>query len=154
MFCGFFGGTNGKESACSAKDPGSIPGLGRSPGEGNGNPLQYSCLENSMDGGSWRLHSMGSQRVGHDRLTSLASDLYQLQTKHKCIGMSSTLIPYYVDHFSFFHLLIWALLSSHSSGIIPFLSWQPSISIPSPWFHHLCGFVFPRRSCKWKYVTF
>ena len=44
----------GKESACSAGDPGSIPGLGRSSGEGNGYPLQYSCLENSMDRGSWR----------------------------------------------------------------------------------------------------
>ena len=46
---GFPGGSNGKGSACSAGDPGLIPGLGRSPGEGNGNPLQYSCLENSMD---------------------------------------------------------------------------------------------------------
>ena len=43
----------GKESACSAGDPGSIPGLGRSPGEGNGNPLQYPCLENLMDRGTW-----------------------------------------------------------------------------------------------------
>ena len=42
-----------KEIACNAGDPGSIPGLGRSPGEGNGNPLQYSCLENSMDRGAW-----------------------------------------------------------------------------------------------------
>ena len=40
-------------SACNAGDRGSIPGLGRSPGEGNGNPLQYSCLENPMDGGAW-----------------------------------------------------------------------------------------------------
>ena len=40
-------------SACSAGDLGSIPGSGRSPGEGNGNPLQYSCLENPMDGGAW-----------------------------------------------------------------------------------------------------
>ena len=45
--------THGKASVCNAGDPGSIPGLGRSPGEGNGNPLQYSCLENSMDGGAW-----------------------------------------------------------------------------------------------------
>ena len=44
----------GKESACSAGEPGLIPGLGRSPGEGNGNPLQYSCLENLMDRGVWR----------------------------------------------------------------------------------------------------
>ena len=43
----------GKESACNAGDPGSIPASGRSPGEGNGNPLQYSCLENSMDRGAW-----------------------------------------------------------------------------------------------------
>ena len=45
----FPGGSDGKASACNAGDPGSIPGYGRSPGEGNGNPLQYSCLENSMD---------------------------------------------------------------------------------------------------------
>ena len=46
-------GSNGKESACNAEDPGAIPGLGRSPGEGNGNPLQYSSLENPMDRGTW-----------------------------------------------------------------------------------------------------
>ena len=47
------GGSDGKASAYSVGDPGSIPGPGRSPGEGNGNPLQYSCLENPMDGGAW-----------------------------------------------------------------------------------------------------
>ena len=46
------GVSEGKESACSPGDPGLIPGLGRSPGEGNGNSLQYSCLENSMDRGA------------------------------------------------------------------------------------------------------
>ena len=51
---GFPGGSDDKASACNAGDPGLIPGLGRSPGEGNGNPLQYSCLENSMDGGAWQ----------------------------------------------------------------------------------------------------
>ena len=50
---GFCGGSDGKVSACNAGDPGSIPGSGRSPGEGNGNPLQYSGLENSMDWGAW-----------------------------------------------------------------------------------------------------
>ena len=50
---GFPGGSDGKESVCSVGDLGSIPGLGRSPGEGNGNLLQYSCLENSMDGRTW-----------------------------------------------------------------------------------------------------
>ena len=50
---GFPGGSEVKASACNAGDLGSIPGSGRSPGEENGNPLQYSCLENSMDGGAW-----------------------------------------------------------------------------------------------------
>ena len=50
----FPGGSDGKESACNSGVLGSIPGLGRSPGEGNGYPLQYSCLENSMDRGTWR----------------------------------------------------------------------------------------------------
>ena len=60
-FVGFPGGSDGKATACNAGDPASIPGLGRSPGEGNDNPLQYSCLENSMDGGAGGLQSVGSQ---------------------------------------------------------------------------------------------
>ena len=55
MYTIFSGGSEVKASASNVGDPGSIPGSGRSPGEGNGNPLQYSCLEN-----------LGSQRVGHD----------------------------------------------------------------------------------------
>jgi len=50
---GFPGGSDGKESTCNAEDVGSIPGLGRSLGEGNGNPLQCSCLENPMDRAAW-----------------------------------------------------------------------------------------------------
>ena len=50
---GFPGGLDGKASACNAGDSGLIAGSGKSPGEGNGNPLQYSCLENTMDGGAW-----------------------------------------------------------------------------------------------------
>ena len=63
---GFPGGSDDKESAYKAEDPGLIPGLGRSPGEENGNPLQYSCLENPMDREAWRATVHGSQRVGHD----------------------------------------------------------------------------------------
>ena len=54
LFRGFACSSVGKESACSAGDPGSIPGLGRSPGVGHGNSLQYSCLENPTDRGAWR----------------------------------------------------------------------------------------------------
>ena len=53
-YMGFPHSSVGKESVCNAGDPGLIPGLGRSPGEGNGNPLQYSCLENPMDRGAWQ----------------------------------------------------------------------------------------------------
>ena len=52
LFIGFPSGSDGKASACNVEDPGLIPGLGRSPGEGNGNPLQHSCLENPMEGGA------------------------------------------------------------------------------------------------------
>ena len=60
------GASDGKESACNVGDMALIPGLGKSPGEGNDSPPQYSCLESSMDRGAWRLQSMGLQRVGHD----------------------------------------------------------------------------------------
>ena len=52
---GFPGGSDSKASACNAGDPGSLPGSGRSPEERNGNPLQYSCLGNTMDRGSWQV---------------------------------------------------------------------------------------------------
>ena len=51
---GFLHSSVGKETACNAGDPGLIPALGRSPAEGNGNPLQYSCLENPMERGAWK----------------------------------------------------------------------------------------------------
>ena len=54
-----------KRLACNAEDPGSIPGLGRNPGGGNSNPLQYSCLENSMDRGAWQATVHGVTRVRH-----------------------------------------------------------------------------------------
>ena len=62
---GFPGGSNSKQSACNAGDLGSIPGLGKSPGEGNGYPLQYSCLENSMDRGAWQatVHEVTKNRT-------------------------------------------------------------------------------------------
>ena len=62
----FLGGSDGKESAFSAGEPGSIPGSGISPGEGNGNPLQYSCLRIPWIETPGKPWSMGSQRVGHN----------------------------------------------------------------------------------------
>ena len=61
---------DGKESACKAGDLGSIPGLGGSPGEGNGNPLQYSCLENAMDRGAWWATVHGVAELGTTEPTS------------------------------------------------------------------------------------
>ena len=62
---GFLCSSVGKESACGAEDLGSIPELGRSPGEGNGNPLQYLCLENLMDRGAWwaAVHGVAKSRA-------------------------------------------------------------------------------------------
>ena len=66
VFKGFPGGAEVKASACNVEDLGSSPGWERSPGEGNGNPLQYSCLENPMDGEAWWATVHGLQTVGHD----------------------------------------------------------------------------------------
>ena len=62
---GFPGGSDGKASAYNAGDLGSIPGSGRSPGKGNGNPLQHSCPENPMDGGAWSatVHGVAKSRT-------------------------------------------------------------------------------------------
>ena len=63
---GFLGGTDSKESVCNMGDQGSIPGSGRSPGEGNGNPLWYSCLKNPMDRGAWQatVHGVAKRWTG------------------------------------------------------------------------------------------
>ena len=71
---GFPGGSAGKESACNAGDLGSIPRWGRCPGEGNGYPLQYSCLENSMDRGAWwaTVHGVAKSWTGLNDCLSLS----------------------------------------------------------------------------------
>ena len=66
---GFPRSSVGKESACNARDLGLIPGLGRSPGEGNSKPLQYSCLKNPVDRGAWQATVHGVARVGQDLVT-------------------------------------------------------------------------------------
>ena len=70
MTWGFPGDSDGKESACKARDQSSIPGSGSSPGEGNGNTFHYSCLENPTEKGAWQATVCGSQRIGHDQTTN------------------------------------------------------------------------------------
>ena len=75
---GFPGSSNGKESACNVGDLGSIPGLGRSPGEGNGNPLQYSCLGNLMDRGAWWGYSpWGCKELDMTEQLSLFKNIFE-----------------------------------------------------------------------------
>ena len=73
-------GSDGKASAYNAGDLGSIPGLGRFPGEGNGNPLQYSCLENPMDGGAWcrplTVHGVTKSRARLSDFTFMHKEVY------------------------------------------------------------------------------
>ena len=78
-------GSDGKEPTCNAGDLGLIPGLGRSPGEGNGNPLQYSHLGNSTDGGAWWATVHGSQRVGRGWATK---HTHMCICMHVCVCLS------------------------------------------------------------------
>ena len=79
-FFGFPGGSEDKASACNAGDPGLIPGSGRSPGEGNGNPLQYSCPENPMDRGAWQSTGHGVAK-SWTRLSDFILSVYHFGLK-------------------------------------------------------------------------
>ena len=79
---GFPGGSGGKEAACNVVDPSSIPGSRRSPGEGNGNPLQYSCLERRMDRGAWRAAVHG-----------VAKSWTRLTNTHRQHGVKMSSVP-------------------------------------------------------------
>ena len=117
----FPGGSDEKESVCSVEEPYSLLGWGRSPGEGNGYPIQYSCLENPMDEEPGRLQFLGSQKVG--RLRTHTGFLWN------CLKLLSfSLRPYFVYKFSFGDLVqswgqtvsteaFWKCLWSNNSGI-------------------------------------
>ena len=94
---GFPHSSVGKESACNAGDSGSIPESGRSPGEGNGNPPQYSCLENPMDGGAWQATVHGVARVGHDLATLLTMTTNMVPTSGKVCDLQSGLPEIHLD---------------------------------------------------------
>ena len=88
----FPGGSDGKASVCNAGDPGSIPGLGRSLGEGNGTPLQYSCWENPMDGGAWwaTVHGVAKSwtRLSNFTFTFMGKIIRQCQLGRLKISLS------------------------------------------------------------------
>ena len=122
----FPGGSDGKASAYNAGDPGSILALGRSPREGNGNPLQYSCLENPMDREAWLATVYGLQRVGHDWATSLSIAISGSEwVSWKCMSLGNALpiLP-----FSFTQWLtstyMWNV--TESAGLLPS---RPSLSL-------------------------
>ena len=116
----YYCGSDGKASVYNEGDLGSIPGSGRFPGEGNGNPLQYSCLENPMLGGAWcRLLSMGLQRVRHNWATSLSLLLSHQGSPIKTYHENSIPIhlspSFYWLPFYFLSLTVWLLHLSHVS---------------------------------------
>ena len=85
----FPGGSDGKASAYNVEDLGSVPGLGRSPGEGNGNPLQNSCLENSMDRGAWWATVHGVAKSQTQRVTAWSPSVFFADSKlHRCRAVS------------------------------------------------------------------
>ena len=155
----YLGGSDGKESACNAGDPGSIHGSGRSPGEGNGNPVQYSCLENSMDRGAWQAtvhwvtESDTIEQVAHYLFETNFSPLYQIDSKselHHTIPLPQTLIVFMFRCLNIGFLLCWKVLflsllkSIHLSVLLPDTS--PFCGLPFPLFlsqcsWDVCGFV-------------
>ena len=104
----FPGGSDSKASACNAGHPGLIHGLGRSPGEWNGNPLQYSWLENSMDGGDWRATVLGVAKSGHDWVTSTFTFIPSLFSilPLKAVGFLSKNFSVYIE------IIMWFLFFS------------------------------------------
>ena len=111
-----------KESACSAGDPGSIPGSGRSPGEGNGNPLQYSCLGNPMDRGAWwaTVHGVAKSQIWLSNSTTTMSCLISASQTPPRHTHTHPVIPTRL-HLRVFELI---LLPVHSfPQIISFCGW-------------------------------
>ena len=96
----FPGGSEGKVSACNAGDLGSTPGLRRCPGEGNSNPLQYSCLENPKDGEACRLQSMVGYSLRGCKDSDTTGQLHSLQLQHQSFNEHSGLISFRMDWFN------------------------------------------------------
>ena len=106
---GFPGGLEGKASACNAGDLGSIPGLGRSPGEVNGTPLQYSCLENPTDGEAWKAAVHGVAE-GRTRLSNFTFT-FHFQALEKEMATHSS-------------VLAWRIPGTGEPGGLPSMGWR------------------------------
>ena len=125
---GFSGGSCGKEYFCNAGEQGSIPGLGRSPGEGNGYSLQYSCLESSMDrGAKWAIQSMGLQRIGHDWVTNTFTFMLSYLLYYKQLGSSAS------SSFRFLLSLLLPVLLIFQLFAPPLLGFYFNSSAASSW---------------------
>ena len=156
LFC-FPGGLNGKESACNAGDPGSIPRLGRSPGEGHGNPLRYSCLESSMDRGAWWAIVHGATKSR----TQLSD--FQLLLSGFCLFVFlvfSTQMVSFVSFFTLFYLYLsmvsvqstcntdiqYYMLQVYNIVVHKFLRLS-FIVIMKYWLYSLCCAIYPCSLC-------
>ena len=136
LSCHSFNGSAGKESTCNTRNTGDmclIPGLGRSPGGRNGNPLQCSCLENPVDRGAWWAPVHGSQRVGHDWATN---------THTSCL---------YILEINPLSVASFAIIFSHSEGYLFILymvssAVQKLLSLIRP---HLFIFIYFHYSRRW-----
>ena len=121
-----------KESACSAGDQGLIPGLGRSPEEGNGNILQYSCLEKSMDKGAWWATSPWDHKGSDmtERLTHFCLSLMQKWSEVKWKSLSGVWLfatPWTIQSMEFFRPEYWSTQPFPSPGIFPTQGLNPGL---------------------------
>ena len=136
----FLGGSGSKESAHNAGVLGSISGLGRSAGEGNGYPLQYSCLENSMDREPGGLQSVGSQGVGHDWVTN-AFTTYTTYKQHYTIYVFIFLTSLY-DSLVYPRFCKWHYSIPFYGWVIFHCTYVPELLCP-----FLCWWTFKLITC-------
>ena len=127
------GGSDSKASVYNVRDLGSIPGLGRFPGEGNGNPLQYSCLENPIERGAWcRLLSMGSQSFSRARLSDFTffPSFYHFHTINWLWDLSESMCPHLDNPVARWDFLSpWGVRSSWCEPMCKSKSYPQSLGI-------------------------